>query len=176
MERCFGGETTLTFEACATQGFYRPHSGFPDWRPSADPQEILDEALVWACKSGRTEVLPRLLRAGARLDADPYRGTPVIWAAWCNRMETAAWLIDHGATVDHKATFGGPTHGEGVTAAHCVAERASFDGAVTHRTRSGCVDQGRSASWECPRTCELLWANRRPRLPALPLGDAINAL
>jgi ankyrin repeat protein len=122
VERCFSGETTLTFEACAARGFYRPHSGFPDWRPSADPQEILDEALVWACKSGRTEVLPRLLRAGARLDADPYRGTPLIWAAWCNSMETAAWLIDHGATVDHKATFGGPTHGEGVTALHMASQ------------------------------------------------------
>jgi ankyrin repeat protein len=122
MERCFSGETVLTAEACAARGFYRPHSGFPDWRPSADPQEILDEALIWACKSGRTEVLPRLLRAGARLDTDPYRGTPLIWAAWCNRTETAAWLIDHGATVDHKATFGGPNHGQGVTALHMASQ------------------------------------------------------
>lgn len=122
MERCFSGETTLTFEACAARGFYRPHSGFPDWQPSADPQEILDEALVWACKSGRTEVLPRLLRAGARLDADPYRGTPLIWAASCNRLETAMWLIDHGAIVDHKGTFGGPDHGQGVTALHMASQ------------------------------------------------------
>jgi ankyrin repeat protein len=122
MEHCFSGETTLTFEACAARGFYRPHSGFPDWQPSTDPQEILDEALVWACKSGRTEVLPRLLRAGARLDADPYRGTPLIWAAWCNRVETAMWLIDHGAIVDHKATFGGPNHGQGVTALHMASQ------------------------------------------------------
>ncbi len=122
MERCFSGETTLTFEACAARGFYRPHSGFPDWQPSTDPQEILDEALVWACKSGRTEVLPRLLRAGARLNADPYRGTPLIWAAWGNRMETAMWLIDHGAIVDQKATFGGPNHGHGVTALHMASQ------------------------------------------------------
>jgi ankyrin repeat protein len=122
IERCFNGETTLSAEACAARGFYRPHSGFPDWRPSADQQEILDEALVWACKSGRTEVLARLLRAGARLDADPYRGTPLIWAAWCNRMETAAYLIDHGATVNHKATFGGLTHGQGVTALHMASQ------------------------------------------------------
>ena len=121
-ERCFSGERTLTSEAGAARGFYRPHSGFPDWRPSADVQEVLDEALVWACKSGRTEVLPRLLRAGARLDADPYRGTPLIWAAVCNRMETAAWLIDHGATVNRKATFGGLTHGQGVTALHMASQ------------------------------------------------------
>jgi ankyrin repeat protein len=122
IERCFNGETSLSAEACAARGFYRPHSGFPDWRPSADPQEILDEALVWACKSGRTEVLARLLQAGARLDADPYRGTPLIWAASRNRMETAACLIDHGATVNHKATFGGLTHGQGVTALHMASQ------------------------------------------------------
>ena len=28
-------------EAGAARGFYRPHSGFPDWHPSADPQENL---------------------------------------------------------------------------------------------------------------------------------------
>ncbi len=122
VERCFRGETALTSEAYAARGFYRPHSGFPDWQPSADPQEVLDEALVWASKSGRIEVLPRLLRAGARLDADPYRGTPLIWAAVCNRLETAAWLIDRGAAVNRQATFGGLTHGQGVTALHMAAQ------------------------------------------------------
>jgi len=122
LENCFSGEKTLTSDAFAARGFYRPHSGFPDWRPSADPQEVLDEALVWACKAGRTEVLPRLVRAGARMDADPYRGTPLIWAASRNRMETAEWLIDHGATIDLKATFGGLTHGQGVTALHMASQ------------------------------------------------------
>ena len=122
VEKCFSGERTLTSDAFAARGFYRPHSGFPDWRPSADAQEVLDEALVWACKTGRTEVLPRLVRAGARVDADPYRGTPLIWAAVCNRLETAGWLIDHGATVNLKATFGGPTHGQGITALHMASQ------------------------------------------------------
>ena len=122
VEKCFSGEKTLTPEASAARGFYRPHSGFPDWRPSTDAQEVLDEALVWACKSGRTEVLERLVRAGARLDADPYRGTPLIWAAVRNRMETAEWLIDRGAPVNQKATFGGPAHGQGVTALHMAAQ------------------------------------------------------
>jgi ankyrin repeat protein len=111
MEKCFSGKMTLTFEACAARGFYRPHSGFPDWQPSADPQEVLDEALVWACKAGRTQVLDRLVRAGARLDANPYRG-----------LETAEWLINHGASVNQKGTFGGSTHGQGVTALHMAAQ------------------------------------------------------
>ncbi len=122
VEACFSGERTLTPEAGAARGFYRPHSGFPDWQPSTDRQEVLDEALVWACKSNRVEVLERLLRAGARLDADPYRGTPLIWAAACNRIEAAAWLLDQGANVNQKGTFGGLTHGQGITALHIAAQ------------------------------------------------------
>jgi hypothetical protein len=43
-----------TGEAGAHRAFYRPHGGFPSWQPSNDPQEILDEALVWAAKSSST--------------------------------------------------------------------------------------------------------------------------
>ena len=122
VEECFNRDGTLTPEACAARGFYRPHSGFPDWQPSTDPQEVLDEALVWACKSDRSTVLERLVRAGARLDADPYRGTSLIWAAAHNRIEAATWLLDHGANVNQKGTFGGLTHGQGVTALHMAAQ------------------------------------------------------
>jgi len=122
VEACFDGQSSLTPDAGAARGFYRPHSGFPDWQPSTDPQEVLDEALVWACKSDRVGVLERLVRAGAGLDADPYRGTPLIWAAACNRTDAAGWLLDHGAHIDRKGTFGGLTHGQGVTALHLAAQ------------------------------------------------------
>jgi ankyrin repeat protein len=122
VDACFHADGALTPEACAARGFYRPHSGFPDWQPSTDPQEVLDEALVWACKSGRLAVLERLVTAGANLNADPYRGTPLIWAAVGNRTETVAWLLDHGADINQKATFGGPTHGQGITALHMAAQ------------------------------------------------------
>ena len=122
VDACFHPDGTLTPEACAARGFYRPHSGFPDWQPSSDPQEVLDEALVWACKSGRVSALERLVRAGANVNADPYRGTPLIWAAVCNRMETIAWLLDHGANINQKATFGGATHGQGITALHMASQ------------------------------------------------------
>ncbi len=122
VDACFRADGSLTAEACAARGFYRPHSGFPDWQPSPDPQEVLDEALVWACKSDRVAVLERLVKAGARVNADPYRGTPLAWAAVCNRPETAAWLLDHGADINQKATFGGLTHGQGITALHLAAQ------------------------------------------------------
>ena len=122
VEVCFRPDGTLTPDASAARGFYRPHSGFPDWQPSPDPQEVLDEALVWACKSNRLEVIERLLRAGARPNADVYRGTPLLWAAAYNRTEAAAWLLDHGAEINQKATFGGLTHGQGITALHMTAQ------------------------------------------------------
>ena len=122
VDACFRPDGTLTPDACAARGFYRPHSGFPDWQPSTDPQEALDEALVWACKSNRLDVLERLVKAGARPNADPYRGTPLIWASVCNRTEAVAWLLDHGADINQKATFGGQQHGQGITALHLAAQ------------------------------------------------------
>jgi ankyrin repeat protein len=119
---CFGDEGRLSAAARANRGFYRPHSGFPTWRPSDDPVEVLDEALVWAAKSGRTEAMALLLDSGARVHAAPYRGTPLLWAAAIGRVGAAAWLLDHGAEVNQRATFGGPAHGEGVTALHLAAQ------------------------------------------------------
>jgi ankyrin repeat protein len=118
----FGAAGALTADAGAARGFFRPHSGFPDWQPSTDSQEVLDEALVWACKSGRLEVLDRLLKGGARIDADPYRGTSLVWAAACNRTRAATWLLDHGANVNQRSSFGGLSHGQGVTALHLAAQ------------------------------------------------------
>jgi ankyrin repeat protein len=122
VESFFTPAGALTADAGAARGFFRPHSGFPDWEPSTDPQEVLDEALVWACKSDRVEVLDRLVRGGARIDADPYRGTPLAWAAFCNRVRAAEWLLDHGAEVNGRGTFGGLSHGKGVTALHLAAQ------------------------------------------------------
>jgi ankyrin repeat protein len=122
VEDCFAKDGKLAKHAGAARGFYRPHSGFPDWKPSNDPQEILDEALVWAAKSNRVGVFERLIRAGARIDADPYRGTALIWAAVGNHAEAVNWLIDHGANVNQKATFGGLSHGQGITALHLAAQ------------------------------------------------------
>jgi hypothetical protein len=81
--------------AGAHRGFYRPHGGFPAWQPSDDPQEVLDEALVWAAKSDRVEAVER--------------------------------LVELGADVDGRGTFGGPDHGRGVTALHLAAGRGGRD-------------------------------------------------
>ncbi|MDQ3697092.1 MAG: ankyrin repeat domain-containing protein [Gemmatimonadota bacterium] len=127
VERCFAADGRLTTEARAGRGFYRPHSGFPFWRPSGDPQESMDEAVVWAAKAGRSEVMPILIERGARVDADPYRGTPLIWAASNGRVEAATWLLDHGADVNRRATFGGLSHGQGVTALRVAAQQNDLE-------------------------------------------------
>jgi ankyrin repeat protein len=122
----FTRDGCLKPRAGAHREFHRPHSGFPAWQPSDDPQEILDEALVWAAKSGRTNVMLLLLERGARIDADPYRGTPLIWAATKGRVETVEWLLDHGADVNRRATFGGPSHGQGISALHLAAQNGDL--------------------------------------------------
>ncbi len=116
-----------TPQAGAHRGFYRPHGGFPAWQPSDDPQEVLDEALVWAAKADRVDALRLLTELGARVDADPYRGTPLAWAAANGRVESIRALIELGADPDQRGTFGGPSHGEGVTALHLAAQSGHRD-------------------------------------------------
>jgi ankyrin repeat protein len=124
-------ELVGTEQAGAHRGFYRPHGGFPAWQSSADPQELLDEALVWASKSGRVEVLPLLVELGARVDADPYRGTALAWAAANGRVDTIRTLVELGADVNQRGTFGGPSHGEGVTALHLAAQSGQREAVET---------------------------------------------
>jgi len=115
-------ELVGTAAAGAHRGFYRPHGGFPAWVPSDDPQEILDEALVWAAKSDRVEAIERLVGLGADVEADPYRGTPLTWAAANGRVASVRLLVALGADVNRLGTFGGPDHGQGVTALHLAAQ------------------------------------------------------
>ncbi|MGH3030933.1 MAG: ankyrin repeat domain-containing protein [Gaiellaceae bacterium] len=124
-------ELVGTLQAGAHRGFYRPHGGFPAWTASDDPQEVLDEALVWAAKSDRVEALRLLVELGARVDAHPYRGTALTWAAANGRVAAIRALLDLGADPNARGTFGGPTHGEGVTALHLAAQGGHLEAAQT---------------------------------------------
>ena len=118
--------------AGAHREFYRPHGGFPAWAPSDDPQEVLDEALVWAAKADRAEALPLLVELGARVDADPYRGTRARPGRPSNgRVASIRTLVELGADPNQRGTFGGPTHGEGVTALHLAAQSGRREAAHT---------------------------------------------
>ena len=56
------------------------------------------------------------------MNADPYRGTPLTWAAVKGRVDAVHALIDLGAEVDRLGTFGGPSHGGGVPAINIAAQ------------------------------------------------------
>jgi ankyrin repeat protein len=118
---------TLHPDAGAHRGFYRPHGGFPFWKPSDDPQEVLDEALSWAARSNRAEAVHALVERGAGLEADVYRGTPLMWAAAFGRTDAVRALLQAGAEPSGVSTFGGPTHGEGVTPLHLAAQAGHLE-------------------------------------------------
>ncbi|KDN21397.1 ankyrin repeat domain-containing protein [Amycolatopsis rifamycinica] len=127
------GDVGLLDELLATgrggvhRGFYRPHSGFPRWRPTDDPAEVTNEALAWAARNDRTEALRALVARGADVNADVYRGTALAWAAAQGRLDAVRVLLDLGADVNLRGTFGGPHHGEGVTALHLAAQSGHLD-------------------------------------------------
>jgi ankyrin repeat protein len=133
-----------TEAAGAHRSFYRPHGGFPAWRPSDDPHEVLDEALVWAAKSDRVSVLALLVELGASLEADPYRGTALAWAAVNGRVASLRELVALGANPNTRSSFGGPDHGEGVTALHLAAQ-AGRAGAVEALLELGADPTARDA-------------------------------
>jgi ankyrin repeat protein len=122
VEDLVAADGRLSPEAGAHRGFYRPHSGFPAWRSADDPQQVLDEALAWAARNDRADALDVLVARGARVDADVYRGTALAWAAATGRTRAIERLLALGAAPSGRGTFGGPTHGEGVTALHLVAQ------------------------------------------------------
>jgi ankyrin repeat protein len=111
----------LAPEAGAHRGFYRPHSGFPHWEPRDDPHEVVDEALSWAARNDSVEVLDVLVDRGANLEADVYRGSALMWAAAQGRVAAVRRLLALGADPNGRSTFGGPSHGDGVTPLHLAA-------------------------------------------------------
>lgn len=118
---------SLAPEAGAHRGFYRPHSGFPVWRASDDPQEVLDEALSWAARNDRLEALDVLVARGAAVDAEVNRGTALAWAAACGRTAAVRGLLALGADPNARTTFGGPEHGDGTAALHHAAEAGHLE-------------------------------------------------
>jgi ankyrin repeat protein len=127
IEEMVAADGRLTAEATAHRGFYRPHSGFPEWRPADDPREALDEALSWAARNDRADALDLLVARGARIDADVYRGTALAWAAATGRTNAARRLLALGADPGRRGTFGGASHGDGITPLHLAAQGGHID-------------------------------------------------
>jgi ankyrin repeat protein len=130
--------------AGAGRGFYRPHSGFPAWRPSDDPREVRDEAVAWAARSDQAEAIDALVRLGADPDRDVYRGTPLAWAAALGRTGAVGRLLALGADPSGRTTFGGPDHGEGATPLHLAAGDGHL-GVIAALLEAGAAREARDA-------------------------------
>jgi ankyrin repeat protein len=108
MAEFFDASATLKPEAGFHREFHRPHTGFPFWQPSADSQEIIDEALNYAARSGRVEAMAFLFARGADLDSVPYQATALTQATLNGQLDAIAWLLDHGADIGKKSGYGEP--------------------------------------------------------------------
>lgn len=122
-----GKDGELAPEARAHREFYRPNGRFPLWKPSNKAAEIRDEALAWAARNDRVRTLELLVRRGADVNAEVYRGTALAWAAATGRAASVRKLIELGADVNQAGTFGAAGHGAGVTALHLAVQGDNVD-------------------------------------------------
>ncbi|HEU4580092.1 MAG TPA: ankyrin repeat domain-containing protein, partial [Polyangiaceae bacterium] len=99
-----------------------PRGGIPLWERTYSRQELLDEALSWAARNEALGAMAQLVQLGADVNANPYRGTPLLWAVYGDRVAAATWLLDHGADPDLRHDFGGAQHGRGAVALHLAAQ------------------------------------------------------
>ena len=118
--RFFDGEN-LTEDATGGLDFYAPIF-FPTWQRTLAKQEVLDEALSWAARNNQCESMAGLVQRGANVNANPFRGTPLLWACYSDKVEAAEWLLDHGADPDLRHNWGGEGHGVNAVAMHLAAQ------------------------------------------------------
>jgi len=75
---------------------------------SNDPQNIIDNAFVYACMHDQIDAARLLLQKGARIDAIPpgfdYSGTGLHYAALNGQQSMVGFLVEQGANVNIKDT------------------------------------------------------------------------
>jgi ankyrin repeat protein len=97
LRACFDDGGALRSEAGRQRGFYRHHAEYPEWTPRDDPQEILDEALVYACLNGRGDAVELLLDRGANVNGMPYNMAGLHAAVQGNHPAIVQALLARGA-------------------------------------------------------------------------------
>ena len=111
----------LTDAAYGGLDFYAPVF-FPDWQRTCSRQEVLDEALAWASRNNQLGSMASLVDLGADVNANAFRGTPLLWACYADKVDAARWLLDHGADPDLRHDWGGEGHGVAAVAMHLAAQ------------------------------------------------------
>ena len=125
IEPFFDGKN-LKSQAANQVDFYRPIPQFPEWTRTCSHQELLDEALSWSARNDKLMSMSKLVKYGADVNSNPYRGTPLLWSIYSDSVCSAKWLIEQGATPNLKHNFGGSEHGQGATAIHLAAQYGSL--------------------------------------------------
>ncbi len=126
LDRFVGHGGDLTPAALGGLDFYAPVF-FPALERTFERQEVLDEALCWAARNNECGSMQVLVDLGADVNANPFRGTPLLWACYSDKVEAAAWLLDHGADPDLRHDWGGEGHGVQAVAMHLAAQHDAVD-------------------------------------------------
>ncbi len=123
LERFVDEEGRLQVSARPIDPFcFRPLEAFGELARPLEPQHTLDLALTYAARNGQRDAMAWLVAHGADVNANPYRGTSLLWAVYADQVEAAEWLLDHGADPDLRHDFGGIGHGEAAVAMHLAAQ------------------------------------------------------
>ena len=95
----FDADETLNVERAGA--INSPFMSFHNDHHSTDPQDVLDNALVYAAAAGESATVELLLERGARVNAIPpgfdFRGTPLHYAAMRGERVVCEQLLAHGA-------------------------------------------------------------------------------
>ncbi len=126
IDSLIGDDGTLAPGADAGMAFTAPIDAFPPRTGPITDQLTIDESLTWASRNGALAAMAALVDAGADVDANPYRGTALLWAVYGNRTDAITWLLDRGADPDLRHDFGGAEHGKQATALHLAAQFGSI--------------------------------------------------
>jgi ankyrin repeat protein len=126
IDQLVDADGSLVDGADAGMAFTAPIDAFPPRTGPITDQLTLDESLTWASRNGALAAMDRLVDAGADVNANPYRGTALLWAVYSNRIDAARWLLDHDADPNLRHDFGGAEHGHQATALHLAAQFGSL--------------------------------------------------
>lgn len=111
LEELFAEDGALHLDAGRHREFYRHHDEFPAWSPSSDPQEILDEALVYASQNQHQAAVTLLLDRGAGVSGVPYYASALHFAAHNGDEQMVDLLLQHGANLSVRDNMHGGTPG-----------------------------------------------------------------
>lgn len=149
MAGLFANGGSLAEQATAGREFYRHHDEFPEWSPTADAQEVLDEALVYASSNRQPQAVTFLLDHGANISAVPYYQSALHVAAYNGDEEMIDLLLPRGADPSVRDTMHGGTPAD--WAAHGarpdLAERLQVP-VEAGTDQAADITEQRSVAWE----------------------------